>query len=253
MFFKRKTIASMPAPQPDSPQYEQQMRRMRTIEALQAHRIRVPVRMPLCTSEAQTRIKPVDQILRRAQCAMLSAEYAQCVAAYRNKTISKTERDKAKSFFLSLLERWQSIDTLSENERRVFYGRPSAQQLIDLSWGIEAAAVLFWAVEIIDELPYPDTKGYFSSDHPLYRPLFVHMESNLEHWLQSVSLRATTDILDALDICYLMDWACVEASLHSKKPAGHLDGGIVNQRHRALNWLTYYDEKDDWDHVSTDT
>ena len=58
--------------------------------------------------------------------------------------------------------------------------------------------------------------------------------------------------MDELDKTYRMNWACVQARVTGGEPGGKIHGGIVYERHYALNWLTRYQDYD-WDDVTTDT
>jgi len=63
--------------------------------------------------------------------------------------------------------------------------------------------------------------------------------------------RPAGEILDALDLHYRLHWAVRQARLDKREPAG-LDGGVILERHHALNWLVRFEESD-WDDVDTPT
>lgn len=55
------------------------------------------------------------------------------------------------------------------------------------------------------------------------------------------------------DLLYRLHWAVRDARLTgSSQPAG-IEGGVIQEWHLAVNWMTRYDNEDNWDRVGTDT
>ena len=74
----------------------------------------------------------------------------------------------------------------------------------------------------------------------------------LESLIAQANLRTVSSILDEADLIYRYHWALVDAELYdTAKPQGLL-APVVEERHRALNWLIGYQDQD-WDEVTTDT
>jgi hypothetical protein len=71
-------------------------------------------------------------------------------------------------------------------------------------------------------------------------------------FVREARLRATGEILDALDLHYRLHWATTEARMKEADPPGGLEAGVVQERHYALNWLTRFQDAD-WDDVDTPT
>lgn len=71
-------------------------------------------------------------------------------------------------------------------------------------------------------------------------------------FIQGAKLRPLAAILDEADLTYRYDWAAVNARLKGQEAPAKLDGGVVQERHYALNWLVGYLDQA-WDEVSTDT
>ena len=61
---------------------------------------------------------------------------------------------------------------------------------------------------------------------------------------------AAEELLSAADLIYRLDWACVDARVHGLPAPAGMDGGVVMERHKALNWLITGGE---WDHVNVST
>ena len=53
-------------------------------------------------------------------------------------------------------------------------------------------------------------------------------------------------------VIYRYHWATTSARIKKLKAPAKLDGGVVMERHYALNWLIKYMDQD-WDNISTDT
>ncbi len=65
-------------------------------------------------------------------------------------------------------------------------------------------------------------------------------------------MRRKSEILDQADLILRFHWACREAQINGEQTPGGLNDDVVIERHRALNWLIRYMDRD-WDDVTTDT
>ena len=68
--------------------------------------------------------------------------------------------------------------------------------------------------------------------------------------LEQARPRGGDELLCAADLTYRLDWACVDARIHGLPAPGGMDGGVVMERHKALNWLVC---GDDWAEVDIST
>lgn len=123
---------------------------------------------------------------------------------------------------------------------------PSMRDRVQFSWAAEAAIPLAWAMGWIDELYRPDNHA----DTQDYARLAY--DNGVVRVADAKALRPLDELLDACDLTYRYHWAVRQASLDGKDPPAGLHGGVVMERHRALNWLVQ-DIDLDWDDVSTDT
>lgn len=71
-------------------------------------------------------------------------------------------------------------------------------------------------------------------------------------FVTDAQMRPLSAILDQADLIYRYHWAVVDARVTGRAAPAGLDGGIVLERHRALNWLIGYMDEE-WDDISTDT
>ena len=70
-------------------------------------------------------------------------------------------------------------------------------------------------------------------------------------FVANARMRPQAEILDAADLIYRYHWAVREAGLNKRPAPARLDGEVVMERHRGLNWLIGYEAE--WDEVTTDT
>lgn len=121
--------------------------------------------------------------------------------------------------------------------------------LSDASWCIEAAYELLWS------LGYDKDKGFVlpveQCDPKSVIALVPCVDKSVPTFIAKAELRRTSEILDALDLIYNVHWAIRQAQIDGEAPPLGLDYEIVMEHHKALNWLTRYE--DNWDEVTTDT
>jgi len=139
--------------------------------------------------------------------------------------------------------------------------RTDPEKAHKLLWRLEALWVLAWALGDLD-LDWPSGM----CDVPR---LVKHVETyeGREDFIAKATLRPKTQILDAQQLTLLIHWAITDAFVHHRSVPADLDWSgnsdmvpvtqapavaVVEERHRALNWLTCLDNAD-WDHVDTST
>jgi hypothetical protein len=139
-------------------------------------------------------------------------------------------------------------DWLSPNERAfIFSDNRNEHAGIQFSWRTECIYFLSWcgglvdSVEIPDELHSIDTVAHF---YP------VHMEPP-DVMERAIAIRRKSDILDWADLLYRLHWAVREHQL-TGLPIPELEAGVIQEWHKAANWMVRYCEED-WDDVTTDT
>ena len=118
------------------------------------------------------------------------------------------------------------------------------------TWKCEDIWVLLWALGKVPSLGEMDALCNLDmvpeADFPFRGPA-----SDPAAFLAgAAALRSITEILDANDLYYRANWACVDARIKGEKEPVH--PGIVYERHYALNWLINY-RNQEWDEVTCDT
>ncbi len=63
--------------------------------------------------------------------------------------------------------------------------------------------------------------------------------------------RSVSEILDAADLYYRLEWACVDERLKGREMED-VHPGVVYERHDALNWLIHHMDRE-WDDIICDT
>jgi hypothetical protein len=130
-----------------------------------------------------------------------------------------------------------------------------------LLWRLEGLWVLAWALGDV-ELDWPAKM----CDVPRLVGVLQGYEADAE-FVTEAKLRPTVEILDAVQLTMLIHWAIRDAWIHKRPIPENLDwvsgakmapvsacpaAGVVEERHRALNWLIRFNDAD-WDDVDTPT
>jgi hypothetical protein len=142
----------------------------------------------------------------------------------------------------------QKCDSWLSKEEKLFLFRdaPSDKQLIQFTWRQECVFFLGWAAGLIGAIEIPSVESKCGSMMDLFPG-----ELEDPHRLRAaIHLRSKQEILDWADLLYRLHWATRQfgASL-----APRLNPGVVQEWHLAVNWLTRYEDEDNWDWVGTDT
>jgi hypothetical protein len=131
-----------------------------------------------------------------------------------------------------------------------FLQNPTDELKNQETWKCECIWVLMWALQVVDELPFPDTLANLN-DIPAEKYPVGDNKNPLDFIEKMTTLRSKSEILDANDLYYRLDWACVDARL-TKQEMTAAHPGVVYERHYALNWLINY-RNQPWDEVTCDT
>lgn len=218
---------------------EAEARKARSIAILQEYGVPYIEHLPVIEDSSTVKVPDIEMIARRAVCILITIQHA-C------DLMNDDDINQSRDFCLQFLERWGIVADLTPNERHIYSGEASRQEIINMVWKYEAYWVLIWALGFVAELDVPTTTC--DCDFAIQA---VNQFRSLNEFLEQASLRSITEILDQADLIYRYDWACVDARIKNDVVAGGLNSGVVFERHWAFNWLIGYGE--DWDNVSTDT
>ena len=157
-----------------------------------------------------------------------------------------SEKDKDRIIqFLKDAELWDSV---SADEQELFaQEKLLPHQVITITWRAEDIWLLLWCINKVDTMALPAKLCDMNAILDLLPDFFAPVDD----FINTATIRSTSDILDMADLMYRMHWAVRDAELKKKRIPANLDPGIVYERHYAINWVIYYE--DDWDDVSADT
>lgn len=86
----------------------------------------------------------------------------------------------------------------------------------------------------------------------MYSVRVIPESANIDDICSRINVRSKKEILDKADLIYRMDWACIDALMHGMNCPGEMNPGVVQARHKTLNWLIGWGNGD-WDSVDTPT
>lgn len=219
-------------------------RKERSMAFLKEKHIYVTPWLPfLSESEQDGPARTAREICGRAAALLAVSLYSECRLG------EGMDYQQAREFIASVMERFEVEKFLSPQEKAYLDNPDSAQkEQISYSWQYENLLVMEWALGLAEELPFPDK----ICDVPETVRL-LHPFETLDALEQGVSPRPYSELLDAADLIYRLDWACVDARVMGMPAPAGLDAGVVMERHRALFWLAGVDARCSWDDVDLST
>lgn len=140
-------------------------------------------------------------------------------------------------------------EQLSPWERKFMEtGESSARDITQATWRVEAQVALLWAIGKIDKMDDLTDK---CNTRPLVDAI-PELFSSTTSFIETATLRSEEEIEQEYERVY--DIHCEFRSAKRKGVATTIkyEGGVVQERHYAMNWITGYCGQD-WDEISTDT
>ena len=188
--------------------------------------------LPFIEEESEVKIRQANEIAKR----ILILTYLCYVG----------EVPKAKQEVIDFLKSENLWESVSVEEQRLFNETMGDQDKANVSWRSESIWLLLWSINKIDklDLPYQSIKV---QDVVKFLPPFM---TSTKEFINSATIRKTSELLDAADLLYRLHWATRQSQL-TKTNTTKLDPSVVYERHYAINWITFY--ADNWDDVTTDT
>lgn len=207
-------------------------RAIRSETRLRAEGVRVNASLPVIEESHVVALRTAEEVAQRLVALSIVSERA----AGNGDTYELGQ---------SLLDKYDARNYLTPKELKFMANRtPSERDKIQMSWRIEAAVPLAWALNLMSALERPSTWVKIETVKKI-RALDLRTAKSLK-------LRNKSEVLDEADLIYRYHWAVVDARANGRPTPMAVDAGIVQERHHALNWLIRY-ENQDWDDVTTDT
>lgn len=215
---------------------EEQLWRKKYIEDLIAEmNVGINKNLPAIESEEETTIREPQEIARRICVLAITIE-----VAFSNMTAEEG---------IAMLQQYKLWDDTTPDEKD-FLANVTEKKQIRQSWKSEGMWVLMWALGKVDDLGIANEPCDMSVVGEDNYPIGEDKDPN--DFIDSISAtRSKAEILNASDLYYRLDWACVDARINNK-PIPQLHPGVVYERHYALNWLINYMDQD-WDDITCDT
>lgn len=146
----------------------------------------------------------------------------------------------------SLITRYSAKELFTPGELAFITNHsPTQQQLHDFSWQYECIHVLLWSLGHIEKLQPPNQICDVPAEVSIIRDLGRQKLS------ATARPRSMSEILDQADYYYRLHWAVIELRLNGRS-SGKANEEIIDERHKALNWLIRYMGQN-WDDITTDT
>lgn len=217
-----------------TPQTSPIQRKERSEELLKTFQVPVNPNLPLVESEAEARFRHSKEVATRA------------VVLYELISVAHSGDREDASWWLKEEGLW---DQVSPNEKEFLKSdNASKEDMIAVTWRVEALWVLLWAMGKIERLELP--KDLCDTEVVQNLMAWTEKQSGAD-FINRAALRSPAEVLDETDLIYRIHWAVVDARINNEVVPGGFDPGIVYERHYALNWLTCY--SDNWDDITTDT
>ena len=210
-------------------------RKSKSESILKQHSIKQNKNLPYIISEEKVTIRTTKEISERL-----------CLLATINMVaFNSLEAEQAKEY----LKQHQLLEKATPNELE-FLNNPTEEAKNRETWKCEGIWVLFWALGIVPTLNFPkelaDLNTIAVDKYPIGPEKDPHVFINSKQ-----HTREASEILNANDLYYRINWACVDARIKDEN-LENIHPGVVYERHYALNWLINY-RNQEWDQVSCDT
>lgn len=212
--------------------HEAQARKDRSIAILEGENVPFIEHLPLIETAAESTRRTNEEVATRAM--------ALCIVAVKGGGLEQEVVDQ-------WIEEYKLGSAFTPKEKE-FISNPDPTQhdRVQFSWRYECYWVMLWALGYTEELKRPEEICDVKLAVSFLR------DKGRDGFLKNAKLRSQAEILDATDLIYRYHWAVVDARINSRDSPAGLDGGIVMERHHALNWLMGYLDQE-WDDVTTDT
>jgi hypothetical protein len=141
--------------------------------------------------------------------------------------------------------------TVSEHEKNLLAGEKTQDILIDMSWGIEAALVLGWAVNLVKELPDLDAQ-FSQTEFEAFIDTFPINEDPAK-FLEALTYRDKEEIFIENIINEMITGHLRDLMLRGEESKPALNVIASFERHKALNWVRKFSDISEWDETDTST
>jgi hypothetical protein len=244
---ERRLRVKLPEDKSFQPTADQRARYQRIEKQLTKRKVPTLSNPLLVGSERETKLRSPEEVARRV--LLLNEVTFVADGGKRRDALDRIED----------MDLWQDV---SEEEKEFLKAKKTDEEAArKLLWRLEGLWALLWALGGV-KLEWPS--GF--CDVPLLSKT-VDKYASTPKFISTAKLRPKAEILDALQLTLLQHWAVRDAFVHEREIPADLDwsgeadtvpvtesvaGGVVAERHHALNWLTCFGDAS-WDDTDTPT
>ena len=232
-------MSKLPEWRTDPARGEENRRASRSEELIRAAGGNVLPSLPLIETASEVKLRKPSEVAQRILCLVVVS--AKSSGEVDDEQMMDWARGESFWEHLSVRE----TEFLADDD-------PDEQTRVHMSWQIEAAIPLLWA------LGSPLEMGMMlESQAPrVVLDRVPKLGDPTLEFVSSATLRPVDQILDESDLIYRVHWAARNEQLGGRPTPDAWEYGVIMERHKALNWLICYGEEDgegNWDFVGTDT
>ncbi|MBO6297347.1 MAG: DUF4272 domain-containing protein [Lachnospiraceae bacterium] len=147
--------------------------------------------------------------------------------------------EESMEYFAPVIDKFGVTEAMNSKEKRILNGTYSMQDAIDMDWAYEAYWALCWCLGLVDDIR--DAGNVCDCEKAIE---IAKSCDSVEDLVQKSKLRSKEEILDMLDLYVRYNWAINEEKVNPEASTGDLDGSIVIERRRGLEWVV--SEIADW-------
>lgn len=215
-----------------TPSAEATSRKTRSTERLKKEGVPTVSHLPVIEDSMSCRKRTAEEIAQRA--------IAVCITAVKGEGL---EQETVKE----LVKKYGAEAFFTPAEKAFINNpTPSNQDRVNFAWRYECVWVLLWALGYVESLERPDKIC------DVVKLVGIVRDHSTEGLIKDAKLRPLDQLLDEADLIYRYHWAVTNARIKGEEAPAQLDGGVVMERHYALNWIIGYMDQA-WDDISTDT
>lgn len=200
--------------------------------------------MPDLLDEKDAELKPAEEAVKRAVCALCTARAALGLCC---------ENDEAVRLCAAVVTRFGLEGELTSDERKYFAlaeeNAPviSREEAEKFHWRTERSMPLIWACGLLGEndLEFPSRK---TDTDKIFK--LLNSCQNFTEVMLMVKMHTLTEILDNMDECFRMYTACIAAQ-KCKKPelCGSVKSEVVEEQLKGFFWLVSLKGLEPWDEI----
>ncbi|NOW91030.1 hypothetical protein BCD91_003053 [Clostridium beijerinckii] len=179
-------------------------RKQKSIEILKSNKVPYMEGLPIIEDVTEIEVRSAEEIAKRAIACLVAIQVACDINSGEN-------IEESREFFKGFLKKYEVKNELTEAEKKIIFGTPDEQDVINMAWKYEAYWTLIWALGILDELDYPSQICDCN-----FAINVVADCKDFNEFMKKVNLRSIDQILNEADLIYRYNWACVDARIHGK-------------------------------------